>query len=436
VRKIYAKKFQLPHKKSAADIRTKKIDIQSNIGNIIIKMSQCIGASCIPVVSVGDKVRTGQLIADSDAFVCAPIYSSVTGTVVEEREILGINGNLDKALVIKPEQNQVMCESISPPKIETRADLIKAVRKSGLVGLGGAGFPTHVKLAYDTEKYNVDMLVINGAECEPYITTDYREFMECSADIIKGMKLIMKLCGIPRAVIGIEKNRPQAIKLMRGLLESEPNIKVKPVGTNFPQGAEKVLIYNTTRRIVREGELPMAAGCLILNVSSAAFIARYAETGIPLITRRITIDGNIVNKPANLLVPIGMTLGGLMKKADLRLAPDRIIFGGPMMGESVYEPDTPIVKTTGAVLFFKDLPVYKATSCIRCGKCLRACSLNLVPTEFEKAFEMRDLKRLKQLRVSMCMECGACSYICPAKRNLTERNKLAKELLKNKEKNA
>jgi electron transport complex protein RnfC len=393
-------------------------------------MVQNIGAPCVPVVKPGDYVQTGQLIADSDSFVSAPVYSSVTGKVLEERFILGINGNLEKTLVIEPEKNEILCEKIAPPVIETRAQLIEAVRKSGLVGLGGAGFPTHVKIGYDSEKFNVDTLIINGAECEPYITSDYREFMENSGDVIKGIKLIMKLCAIPHAIIGIEKNRPIAVKLMRELLETEKNIKVKPLPTNYPQGAEKVLIYNTTRRIVKEGQLPLSEGCLILNVSSVAFIARYAETGIPLISRRITIDGNIVNKPSNYLVPVGMTLGELMKKTDLRLQPDRIIFGGPMMGKSVYDLDTPVCKTTGAVLFFKDMPEYRATSCIRCGKCLRACSMNLMPTEFEKAYEMRDLKRLRKLRVNLCMECGSCSYICPAKRNLTERNKLAKDLLR------
>jgi electron transport complex protein RnfC len=426
---IYGKSFFLPHRKSAAEVRTRKIPTPKSV---IITMSQSIGAPCEPLVGVGDKVKTGQLIADSEAFVSAPIYSSVTGTVTAVREILGINGNLDMALEIESEQNQVLCDKITPPVINNRKDLVKAVRKSGLVGLGGAGFPTHVKLGYDHEKYNVDTLVVNGAECEPYITSDYREFIEHPKDVLKGIKLIMKLCGIPKAVIGIERSGGKAIRLMRELLADakETDIKVKTLPTNYPQGAEKVLIYNTLRRKVREGELPLSAGCIVLNVSSVSFIARYAETGVPLITRRITIDGNIVNKPSNLLVPVGLTLGELMTRADLRLQPDRIIYGGPMMGKSVFDPDTPICKTTGAVLFLKDVPEYKATECIRCGKCLRACSMNLMPTEFEKAFNMRDKKRLEKLWVNMCMECGSCSYICPAKRNLTETNKLAKELLR------
>jgi len=400
-------------------------------------MTQGIGTPCVPLVKVGDFIKTGQLIADSEAFVSAPIHSSVTGKVSAERSILDINGNRDGAIVIIPEQKITMCDKIKPPVIESRADLIKAVRNSGLVGLGGAGFPTHVKLSYDPEKFNIDTLVINGAECEPYITSDYREFMENAEDVINGAKLVMKWCEIERTIIGIEKSNPNAIRHMREVIEekNEKNITVCPLPTNFPQGAEKVLVYNTTRRVVKERQLPMSVGCVILNVSSTAFIAQYARTGIPLISRRLTVDGNIVNKASNYSVPIGMTLGELMKKVDLRLQPDRIIYGGPMMGKSVYDPDTPICKTTGAVLFFKNLPEYKPTACIRCGKCLRACSMNLMPTEFMKAYEMRDLKMMKKLRVDLCMECGSCSYICPARRNLTERNKLAKELLQKLEKN-
>jgi len=393
-------------------------------------MAHGIGAPCVPVVEKGDYVKTGQLIADSEAFISAPIHSSVTGKIIEETSVLDINGNLIKALVIDTEQKNYFCSKITPPKIDTREEFIKAVRASGLVGLGGAGFPTHAKLNYDREKYNVDVLVVNGSECEPYVTTDYREIMESSEDIIKGIKLILEKCGISRAVIGIERNMPHAVRLMRERVADEPNITVKALPTYYPQGAEKVLVYNTTRRIVKEKQLPYSAGCIIMNVTSVAFIARYMETGIPFISRRVTIDGNIVNKPSNLTVPLGMTLGELMKKADLRLQPDRIIFGGPMMGKSVYDLNTPIGKTTGAVLFFKDMPEDRATSCIRCGKCLRACSMNLMPTEFEKSYEMRDLKRLRKLRVDLCMECGSCSYICPGKRNLTERNKLAKDLLR------
>jgi len=434
--KISGKSFKLPHRKDAAEVRTKKIATPKIV---IISTAQGIGVPCTPVVEVGDNVKTGQLIADSEAFISAPVYSSVTGKVSDIKDIEDISGRFNKAIVIESESQQVMCETIAPPVIENRADFIKAVRKSGLVGLGGAGFPAHVKIGFDPEKFKVDTLLINGAECEPYVATDSCEFMENAENIIKGIKLIMKYCEIPRAIIGIEKKNPKAIRLMRELIEKDAdnypdspqaNITVKRLGITYPQGAEKVLIYSAVGRVVREGQLPLAAGCLIVNVSSAAFIAKYVETGIPLIYRRVTIDGNIVNKPANLLMPIGTTLGDIISQADLRLRPDRIIFGGPMMGRSVYDMDTPISKTTGAVLFFKGFPNEKITVCIRCGKCVRACFMKLLPTEIENAYKARDTKQLMKLNINSCMECGSCSYICPAKRNLAETNKLAKDLIR------
>ncbi|MCL2109813.1 MAG: RnfABCDGE type electron transport complex subunit C [Oscillospiraceae bacterium] len=429
---ISAKNFYLPHRKEAADSRTKKLETPRTV---VICMGQGMGAPCETKVKIGERVKTGQLIGDSEAFVSAPIYSSATGIVTEKRQLREINGTLNKAVVIETEINHEYCPEIAPPKIADRADFLKAVRKSGLVGLGGAGFPSHVKLGFDREKFNIDTLIINAAECEPYVTTDHCEIMENPADIIKGTKLIMQYCSIPNAFIAIEKSNPIAIKLMREHSANDTNINVSILKTNYPQGAEKVLIKSVTGRVVKEGQLPLSAGCLIVNISSAAFIARYVQTGIPLISRRVTIDGNIVNKPANLMTPVGMTLGDLIKKVDLRKQPDRIVFGGPMMGRSVYDFDTPVLKTTGAVLFFKDLPYNKQTVCIRCGKCFRACFMRLLPTEIERAHATKDLKLLQKLKVTSCMECGSCSYICPSKRNLTETNRLAKELLKGVDKN-
>ncbi len=419
---------RLPHFNDAAESKTVKLDTPSKV---IISLSQNIGAPCEPVVQIGDIVKTGQLIGDSDAFVSAPVHSSITGKVASEVTLTNINGKLNRALVIEAADRQEMYEGITPPIIKSREDFIRAVRDSGSVGLGGAGFPTHVKLSYDRNKISIDTLVINGAECEPYISSDYREFIENSDSIIKGIKLIMKYFEIERTIIGIEKDKPTAISEMSKILAKETGITVKALKSKYPQGAEKVLIHTLTGRTVKEGELPMSVGCLVMNSSTVSFLANYVATGIPLIRRRITIDGNIVNKPLNIYVPLGTTLSDIMKYANLRHQPDRVLFGGPMMGNTVYDLDTPIAKTTGSVLFFNNSPSFKASACIRCGRCINVCSMNLAPVMLERAYDARDSAELKKLHINTCLDCGACTYICPAKRNIAEKNQMAKVFLRN-----
>lgn len=419
--------IRLPHFSASAEKTSVVLPVPKQV---IISMSQHGGAPCVPVVKVGDAVTTGQLIGDNDAYISAPIHSSITGTVVGTTDIMHISGKIWQGLVIERADIQTMCPDIKPPVVNSREDFIKAVRASGSVGLGGAGFPTHVKMNYDPKKTPIDTLVINGAECEPYITSDYREFMENSDNIFKGIKLVMKYLDIKKAVIGIEGDKPKAINVMRALTLNEPDISVKTLKMSYPQGAEKVLIYTTTGRVMKEGELPMNAGCLVMNSSSIAFIAEYIKTGVPLIKRRLTLDGNIVNRPVNVIAPIGTPIRELIEFADTRLEPDRIIAGGPMMGSSVYNPDSPTMKTNNAMLMFAETKACAPTDCIRCGRCVRACSLNLSPTEIEHAFDARDKQRLEKLKVGLCMNCGACSFVCPAKRNLSEKNQLAKAFLK------
>ncbi|MDR0222438.1 MAG: RnfABCDGE type electron transport complex subunit C [Oscillospiraceae bacterium] len=418
---------RLPHFNASADRKTVKLPLPKKV---IISLSQSIGASCEPIVKKGDEVHTGQLIGDSDAFVSVPVHSSVSGTVAGETEVLSVSGRLSRAVVINTDRLQKNCESLKPPVIENKEDFLKAVRDSGSVGLGGAGFPTHVKLSYDSKKTPVDTLIINGAECEPYITSDYREILENSQNIADGIKLVMKHLEIPSAIIGIERDKPLAIEQMREITENYPAVTVKPLSLSFPQGAEKILIYKTTGRIVKEDERPYSAGCLVLNISTVAFIAEYIKTGIPMIKRRITIDGDIVNKAVNVSAPIGATLSELLRSADARIIPDRIIFGGPMMGVCVYEPETPISKTTSALLLFGNSKLKKESACIRCGKCISSCSMNLSPVEINKAYDASDKALLKKLRVGLCMNCGSCSYVCPAKRNISEKNQLAKQIVK------
>lgn len=393
-------------------------------------MAQHIGAPCEPCVAVGDRVKIGQKIGDSEAFMSAPVHASISGVVKEIKDVMNVFGRLCKTVVIENDNMNEMYEGLEPPKCDTREDFIKAVRESGAIGLGGAGFPTHVKLGYDKNKVKIEYLLLNGAECEPYITSDYRELMENSDNVLAGIDLIMKKLEIPKAIIGIEEDKLAAIDKLTKLCVRYPNIKVQKLPGAYPQGAEKVLVHSLTGRVVEEGKLPSDVGCVVMNVSTAGFIYGYIKTGVPLIRRRITIDGNIVNNPANFFIPVGTLLHSIVGFADVRKQPDRIVLGGPMMGSCAFDPDTPLGKTNNAVLLFADTVEQQPTNCIRCGRCVRACAANLMPTELEQAFDARDVKELQRLKVNLCMNCGACSFVCPAKRNLAEKNQLAKDFLR------
>lgn len=393
-------------------------------------MAQHIGAPCEPCVAVGDRVKIGQKIGDSEAFMSAPVHASISGVVKEIKDVMNVFGRLCKTVVIENDNKNEMYEALEPPKCDTREEFIKAVRESGAIGLGGAGFPTHVKLGFDKNKVKIDYLLLNGAECEPYITSDYRELMENSDNVLAGIDLIMKKLEIPNAIIGIEEDKLAAIDKLTKLAVRYPNIKVQKLPGAYPQGAEKVLVHSLTGRVVQEGKLPSDVGCVVMNVSTAGFIYGYIKTGVPLVRRRITIDGNIVNNPANFFIPVGTLLHSIVGFADVRKQPDRIVLGGPMMGSCAFDPDTPLGKTNNAVLLFADTVEQKPTNCIRCGRCVRACAANLMPTELEQAFDARDVKELQRLKVNLCMNCGACSFVCPAKRNLAEKNQLAKDFLR------
>lgn len=418
---------KLPHFSGSADQMTRRLKPPSVVH---ISMAQHIGAPCEPLVQAGDYVKVGEKIGDSAAFMSAPVHASVSGFVKEIKEVVALNGRLCKTVVIESDNRMQLSSEIKQPVINTREDFIAAVRESGAVGLGGAGFPTHVKLAFNPEKTPIDTLLVNGAECEPYITSDYREIMENADAVLGGIRLIMKNLDIPRAIIGIEADKPEAVEKLRKLTAPMPAIKVVKLPVGYPQGAEKMLVHSLTGRTVKEGGLPSDVGCVMINVSTAGFIHSYIRTGMPLVKRRITVDGNIVNAPCNFIVAVGIPLHEVISAASLCGAPDKVILGGPMMGACAFDPDTPLAKTNNAVLLFSNAPVYKESPCIRCGRCVRACPINLMPTELEHAYDIRDAAALKKLKVSLCMNCGACSFVCPAKRQLAEKNQLAKDYLK------
>lgn len=419
--------IKIPHRKNTEKCETINLPIPKNVS---IPMSQHMGVPCTPIVSVGEEVKVGQKIGDSDAFMSAPVHSGVSGTVSAINDYTLSNGKVCKSVVIDCDGKQTKSGDIKPPVITDKASLIKAVRNSGCCGLGGAGFPTHIKLNFDENKTPIDSLVINAAECEPHITSDYREMIENPQDVLSGIKTIQKILNIEKTYICIEDNKPDAINILTDLTSNDNSVKIKKLPAFYPQGAEKVIAYNATGRIIKEGELPSNQGIIVMNVSTVAFLNRYFKTGIPLIQRRITIDGDAVKSPCNVLVPIGTPIAELLEFAEYEKDKvKKVLTGGLMMGTCLYDINTPVTKTNNAIIALKKQTEKVQTNCIRCGRCINACPMGLMPTELEKAYKAKNSDMLNSLKVNLCMNCGSCSYVCPAKRNLAETNQLAKAFI-------
>lgn len=421
-----------PHNKNTAH---KESVVMPTPPMVALPMIQHIGAPCKPLVKVGDTVDVGQPIAGSDAFVSAPIHASVSGKVKKIDKITMPGGNKVDAIFIESDGEQRLSPEIQPPKVENISDLLTAVRNSGLVGLGGAGFPTAVKLNIPSDK-NVDTLIINVAECEPYITSDHREILENSWDVLSGIHTVKELLGIHRVIVGIENNKPDAIKALREIAynthDPENEIRVLPIKATYPQGAEKILIKACTGREVPVGGLPSDAGCLVMNVGSIAFIARYLKTGIPLVTRRLTVDGGCIENPVNVIVPIGTPIKDVIEfVGGYKEPPYKLLMGGPMMGVALPNDELFIMKQNNAILALseKEAKYNEPSACIRCGKCLDACPMRLQPVELSNAADRGDLDALKLYNAMNCMECGCCSFTCPAKRHLVQNIRIGKSLL-------
>ena len=402
---------------------------------VCISMAQHIGAPCKPLVAKGDHVKVGQKIGDTEAFVSAPIHSSVSGTVKEISSMRSMAGGEDQVIIIETDGKQEVSEDIAPPVIESQKDFVAALRASGLVGLGGAAFPTHIK--FNPKNLDeVDTLIVNGAECEPFITSDHRLMLEDTEFIIKGIEATVKYLDIKNVYIGVEENKPDAISRLREVIEKKGlsgTIEVKTLKARYPQGAERVMVHEITGKTLNAGVLPAELGVLLYNISSIAFIGLFMVTGRPLTTKRITVDGNAIAEPKNIIVSIGARIADVAAACGgYKAEPRKILMGGPMMGRAVYSDEFPIVKNNNAILIF-DGPqalIPEETGCIKCGMCLRACPFDLMPVSMVEAYERKDVDRLKRLKVTECMECGSCSYICPARRPLSFTHKMAKGFLK------
>ncbi len=413
---------RIPHYKNTENCSTEAI-LSPPI--VTLLMSQHLGAPANPCVYKGDAVFVGSVVGTANGFVSADIHSSVSGKVKDVVKYILPGGQQTTAVIIENDGEFTPDPSIRKPVIETKEDLVNAVAKSGIVGLGGAGFPTHVKLSPPTTA-EIDTLIINAAECEPYITSDFRGMMENPESVIKGIALVKRLLNIPRAVIGIENNKMPAVELLKPLAENE-NIEIKVLGSTYPQGAEKVLIANITGRAVPAGKLPADAGVIVLNVCTIASIYDYAETGMPLVKKRITLDGDIVAHPCNIWVPVGTSVRFLIDHCGgLTGEVRKILMGGPMMGIALYSEEYPVQKNTNAVLAFGNATLTENNPCIHCGRCIETCTMKLSPAEIQILYEQKDLEASQKLSVMSCIECGCCTYVCPAKRPITQIMRLTK----------
>ena len=424
------KGIHVPHKKHTANAAPVRLPVPKTV---TIPMAMHIGKPAKPIVKRGDEVKVGQLIAEADGFISAPIHSGVSGKVQKIDEMITSMGAKVPCVVIETDGLQELSETVRPPEVHDLESFVAAVRQSGAVGLGGAGFPTFVKLSVK-DLGKLDAVVINAAECEPYITSDTRTMLDRGEDVFEGIELLKKYLKVRRFIIGVEENKPEAIEKMRRLAGGAEGVEIKVLPAVYPQGGEKVLVYNTVGKMIPKGGLPLDAGVIVINVTTLAFIARYIKTGMPLVEKCLTVDGSAVKEPKNVIAPIGMSIGDVLEAAGgCKCEPAKVLYGGPMMGIAVPDLGAPILKNTNAIVAMdeKEAMPPKTTPCINCGACLNQCPLRLDPRAISRAYKRNEPEELKALCVDLCMECGCCSYVCPAKRYLVQTNKLAKAVLRN-----
>ncbi len=407
----------------------KKIEILEVPKILTYPVQQHLGAPCTPCVQVGDYVKMGQKIADSDAFVSAPVHASVSGTVIDIKPCPVWNGTMVESIIIENDFTDTLDESIKPiDYMSIDPDEIPGiVRDAGVVGMGGATFPTHIKLN-PPDKSKIDTIIINAAECEPYITSDHRVMLETPDEVVEGLQIILKRFGITNGHIAIEDNKPDAIALMKEKCVGT-GITVDTLKKKYPQGSEKHLIYAVTKRKVGGGKLPADVGVIVVNVDTCTAIARKFKYGIPLMRRIVTVVGTPFEKEVNYNVRIGTGIDYIIEKnGGFREEPGKVIVGGPMMGVAQFRLDIPVIKGTSALLAFtpKEAYIPEEENCIRCGKCVKNCPMNLMPLHLQHYSRADNMEACEKNNVTSCIECGCCSYGCPSKRQLVQSIRIAK----------
>lgn len=421
------------HPYDGKDISKDKPIVSLEAGSVLVfPLSQHIGAPAKPIVAKGDHVLRGQKIAEAGGFVSAPVYSSVSGNVkaIEPRRVA--SGDMVMSIVIENDGQNLEVAYDVPKDIEalTKEQILTAIREAGIVGMGGAGFPTHVKLS-PKEPDKIEYVIANCAECEPYLTSDYRRMLEEPEKLVEGLKIILRLFDKAQGIIAIEDNKPDCITLLRSLTKNETRISVRALITKYPQGGERSLIYATTGRQINSSMLPADVGCIVNNVDTIVAVQRAVTEGKPLMERIVTVTGDAIKNPRNYKVPTGISYTEILEFAGgFAEKPEKIICGGPMMGVAIFGTDIPVTKTSTALLAFtKDaVSAMEPGPCINCGRCLEVCPGRVMPSKLADAAERFDEEAFLEMHGMECCECGCCSFICPAKRPLTQEIKSMRKI--------
>lgn len=399
---------------------------------VAISMQQHIGAPCVPTVAVGDHVDIGDCIGDGAGALCCPVHASVSGTVAAIERRTGANGAPTSFVVIENDCLHTVSPRLSPVRKEltelTADEIIERVRAAGIVGMGGAAFPAYAKLQSALGK--AKRLIINCAECEPYITANHRLLLEQPEAVIKGIKVLIYTLGVRKAVIAIEDNKKDVIELLSKLITDKALISIRVLKTKYPQGDERQMVYALYGKEIPAGKLPIDVGCVLFNPETVVSVYKALSTGMPVIHKRITVDGDAIRKPGNFIVPIGTSAaeiaalcGGVKKRFS------RLIFGGPMMGQAQWSMDSCVTKGTGALLFLSDYKE-KQGQCIRCGRCVRVCQMRLMPALLAAYSEKGDYNGCEELGALSCVECGCCTYVCPGRVPIVQYIRNAKGVIK------